>query len=251
MHAYYWHIGDYHSHTSHLEPMEDLAYRRILDRYYLEEGPLKAPSSAVARAIGLTPYQEQVDYVLTTFFIEKGGFWVCKCADAYIKKYHDHKEASARGGRATKKVSENNKLQGPFKAPTKAPSSEGEGPCKQPVTSNHKPVTNKDLKTLEQSALARAHFETFWNSGMRKIGKKKTKPLFTKILKSRKEPPEEFVQMLCQDIQNRLNNNQLGFSEMHPTTYLNGERWTDENGASQSEAESDRLWKAMQSRSMQ
>ena len=34
--------------------------------------------------------------------------------------------------------------------------------------------------------------------------------------------------MLIIDIKKRLASNQLGFKEMHPATYLNGERWEDE-----------------------
>ena len=39
MHFYSFNIGDYASHTRHLTPMEDLAYRRLLDIYYLHEQP--------------------------------------------------------------------------------------------------------------------------------------------------------------------------------------------------------------------
>jgi uncharacterized protein YdaU (DUF1376 family) len=37
MHYYQFNIGDYQSHTAHLTDMEDLAYRRLLDWYYLHE----------------------------------------------------------------------------------------------------------------------------------------------------------------------------------------------------------------------
>jgi uncharacterized protein YdaU (DUF1376 family) len=40
MNYYPFHVGDYAAHTAHLEPMEDLAYRRMLDAYYLRESPL-------------------------------------------------------------------------------------------------------------------------------------------------------------------------------------------------------------------
>ena len=49
MNYYPFHLGDYAAHTAHLEPMEDLAYRRMLDAYYLREAPLPR---AVDRAIG-------------------------------------------------------------------------------------------------------------------------------------------------------------------------------------------------------
>ena len=39
MHYYSFNIGDYASHTRHLTAIEDLAYRRLLDLYYLHEQP--------------------------------------------------------------------------------------------------------------------------------------------------------------------------------------------------------------------
>ena len=72
-------------------------------------------------------------------------------------------------------------------------------------------------------------FELFWAAGMRKVNKKKAKPLFLAFIKKAGATYEEaYTNNLIQDIQMRLNSNQLGFAEMHPTTYLNGERWNDE-----------------------
>lgn len=73
-------------------------------------------------------------------------------------------------------------------------------------------------------------FEQFWQAGMRKGNKKKARPLFNRLLKSYRNmsSPEGFTEMLIADIQARLKINQLGFAEMLPTTYLNGERWNDE-----------------------
>jgi len=72
-------------------------------------------------------------------------------------------------------------------------------------------------------------FELFWLAGMKKTNKKKAKPLFLTIIKKAGPTYEEATTtMLIGDIQKRLNSNQLGFAEMHPTTYLNGERWNDE-----------------------
>ena len=49
--------------------MEDLAYRRILDLYYLNEQPLNGCASDVARDIGLVGNVDEVEYVLNKFFI--------------------------------------------------------------------------------------------------------------------------------------------------------------------------------------
>lgn len=70
-------------------------------------------------------------------------------------------------------------------------------------------------------------FEIFWMSGMRKMKKKKAKKIFM-IRIENNDYPEQFTQMLVNDVHRRLSTNQLGFKEMHPTTYLNNERWDDE-----------------------
>ncbi|ENJ7583130.1 replication protein [Providencia rettgeri] len=72
----------------------------------------------------------------------------------------------------------------------------------------------------------------FWIAGMRKIGKEKSKAAFkSKFKEWRKETGgsiDEFAKFLADDIQCRLRTQQFGFDKMHPTTYLNGSRWTDE-----------------------
>jgi hypothetical protein len=40
--------------------------------------------------------------------------------------------------------------------------------------------------------------------------------------------PMEFAELLKSDVQYRINNNQFGIDKLHPSTYLNQQRWTDE-----------------------
>ncbi len=68
MHYFQFNIGDYASHTSRLTPLEDLAYRRMLDLYYLNEQPLNGCVTDVAREIGLSDHAGSVEYVLSKFF---------------------------------------------------------------------------------------------------------------------------------------------------------------------------------------
>lgn len=75
-----------------------------------------------------------------------------------------------------------------------------------------------------------AEFERFWLSGIRKTGKKQARAVFKKIL-SGKQQKIEFTDYLIKDVQWRLCAEQLGFAELHPTTYLRNERWTDERRA--------------------
>ena len=75
-------------------------------------------------------------------------------------------------------------------------------------------------------------FDQFWESGIRKVNKKASKPKFAAMLKKYSKPDGptcyDLTNNVISDIKARLESGQLGFSEMHPTTYLNGERWNDE-----------------------
>ena len=71
------------------------------------------------------------------------------------------------------------------------------------------------------------HFEIFWQAGLVKVKKKNARVSFKKAIKGRKDT-FAFTEMLVDDIQKRLEINQFGFSSLHPTSYLNGERWEDE-----------------------
>ena len=69
MHYYQFNIGDYVSHTRHLSPIEDIAYRRLLDAYYLSERPLNIGVTSVARQIGMREFEQEVRLVLEEFFL--------------------------------------------------------------------------------------------------------------------------------------------------------------------------------------
>lgn len=75
MNYYPFHVGDYTSHTAHLEPIEDLAYRRALDAYYLREGPLPSDPAEVARLIRMRGHLVEVESVLREFFAEAPEGW--------------------------------------------------------------------------------------------------------------------------------------------------------------------------------
>ena len=101
MHYYQFNIGDYASHTRHLSLIEDLAYRRLLDLYYLHERPLNDCSASVARLIGMAEYHEQVEAVLVEFFEHIDGGYVNQRADKEISHFHSKLEQASRAGKAS------------------------------------------------------------------------------------------------------------------------------------------------------
>lgn len=76
MHYYQFNIGDYQSHTAHLEPLEDLAYRRLLDWCYLHERPLPADIEQISKLIRMRSHSECIASVLREFFdLTPDGWW--------------------------------------------------------------------------------------------------------------------------------------------------------------------------------
>ena len=99
MNFYPFHIGDYAAHTRHLSFMEDLAYRRLIDQYYLDECPLKGDPSLIARRIGMSDFSSDVEYILQTFFDRNGDLWISKRCDDEIAKYQLKAESARNANR--------------------------------------------------------------------------------------------------------------------------------------------------------
>lgn len=106
MHYYSFHIGDYMSHTRHLSLIEDLAFRRLLDFYYLHEQPIKQRD--IARQIGMREHEQDVLTVLNEFFVSTEDGFVNPRADKEILDFKSHQAKSAWGAfvRDNKKISE-------------------------------------------------------------------------------------------------------------------------------------------------
>jgi uncharacterized protein YdaU (DUF1376 family) len=143
MHYYQFHIGDYKSHTHHLSLMEDLAYRRLLDYYFLHEQPIKHRD--IARQIGMREHEEDVMTVLNEFFISTADGFVSPRADKEIKQYKEFSEAGKRGAAKRWSTPPNGEANSP--------------PNATPIaTNNHKPITNNQDKNKRGSRLAQDLF---------------------------------------------------------------------------------------------
>lgn len=97
MNFYPFHIGDYISHTRHLSLLEDLAYRRLLDAYYLSEKPFVGSPADIAKEIGMMSEIEEVYYVLQRFFESTENGWINKRCDEEIAKYQAMKDGGRKG----------------------------------------------------------------------------------------------------------------------------------------------------------
>ncbi|MCK5613417.1 conserved phage C-terminal domain-containing protein [Candidatus Pacearchaeota archaeon] len=101
MHYYQFNIGDYASHTKGLSLIEDLAYRRLIDQYYLDERALNGCSTDVARMIGMRDFSEDVDYILSRFFEKDGDDWNHSRINSEILSFKDKQEKNSKAGKVS------------------------------------------------------------------------------------------------------------------------------------------------------
>ena len=148
MHYFQFNIGDYASHTSRLTPLEDLAYRRMLDLYYLNEQPLNGCVTDVARELGLSEHVSEVKYVLEKFFTESETGFSQKRIDLEIKKYKSNAKNKSKAGKASAKarqVKASSKVTGVKQALNTTSTDEQLNINHKPITINQEPVSNKDI----------------------------------------------------------------------------------------------------------
>lgn len=101
MYYYQFCIGDYTSHTSHLDLIEDIAYRRMLDWYYTHEKPLPLDVQEVARLIRMRDHAAAIGDVLREFFEETESGWRSSRVEREISNYKAKIEQASRAGKAS------------------------------------------------------------------------------------------------------------------------------------------------------
>ena len=207
MHYYTFNIGDYARRTKYLDLMEDLAYRRLLDLYYLNEQPFAQDCTVLARKIGMKEHTEAVQFVLDEFF--PNG--INRHADAEITRVREKSEKARqsalkrhKGANAQRTQSEGNATQYPI-------------PNTQLKDSVQTSCTKRVQKTAE-------HFEEFWRQYPIKKNKKRARDIW------KNKQLDKIAFILIEDVmrRNESDNDWARGYIPHATTYLNGERWEDE-----------------------
>lgn len=135
MNFYDFHIGDYASRTAHLEPMEDLAYRRLLDLYYVREGSLPLDTKEIARLVRLRGQEDTIQAVLAEFFVKGDSGWThdrCESviAAAVDKRNKARASAAQRWGNANAMPTHSERI-------AKAMPTQSEGNAPSPTTQSH------------------------------------------------------------------------------------------------------------------
>jgi uncharacterized protein YdaU (DUF1376 family) len=177
MNYYPFHLGDYAIDTAHLSNDEDLCYRRAIDLYMLQEGPLKADEANAKQTLSrrLRVAEQTLENVLNEFFTLTEYGWEHARCDAEIAKFRAKSERAKEAGRLGGKGKQANAKQTPSKRLANAK-----------LTNNQEPITNNQDK-LKENALtlpfSDTDFADAWHDWTqhRKEKKKPLTPTSTKL----------------------------------------------------------------------
>ena len=159
MNYYPFHIGDYSAHTGHLDPMEDIAYRRMLDAYYLAEGPLPLDVERVCRLIRMRDHAALVRDVLNEFFVQTDEGWRHARCDAEIgRKQEKADKARASAGKRwhSEKAADETVSDSERNANAMRTHSEGNAPNSQEPIANSQKEEEKKESVQKRTPISRA-----------------------------------------------------------------------------------------------
>jgi uncharacterized protein YdaU (DUF1376 family) len=208
---YKFHIGDYITHTKHISDAEDLAYRRLLDLYYMSEKPIALDVKLVARKIGMEI--EETESVLVEFFDKQDDGYHNNRADVEIAKYQSqvatNREIGKRGGRPKSLI---NKGLQTIKTESVTESDTNTNPKKIQIQNKNNNISSK--------------FDEFWQlwpSSKRKVAKSTCE---TKWIKHKLD---DVADRIFSHVSALKTSEQwtTGF-EPAPLTYINQKRWEDD-----------------------
>jgi uncharacterized protein YdaU (DUF1376 family) len=208
---YKFYLGDYITHTNHLSDAEDLAYRRLLDLYYISEKPIPLETESVARKIRLD--LDITESVLGEFF-DKGvdGHRNSRC-DAEIAKYQhqveNNRTLGKRGGRPKK--------------------TESITESKPKVNPKQIQIQNKNISSVTPTTSRFNEFWASWPSSKRKVARAECEKKWFKL------NLDKVADSIIASVGKLKNTEQwtTGFDPA-PLTYINQRRWEDDAGEQQS-----------------
>ena len=203
---YKFHLGDYITHTTHLSDAEDLAYRRLLDLYYMSEKLIPLNIESVSRKIRID--LDITESVLGEFFERtENGYFNHRCHVEVTKYQHqveNNRQLGKRGGRPKKT----------------------ESVIESKPNLNPKKIKKENINTISSVTPTTSRFDEFWNnwpSSKRKVARSACKakwdrqaldPLTSKInaVVTRLKASTQWIE---------------GF-DPSPLTFINQKRWEDD-----------------------
>lgn len=232
MHYYQFNIGDYMRDTAHLDEMEDLAYRRMLDLYYLREGPLPADVKEIAKLIRMRTHSECIAYVLQEYFkLTEKGYENSKCDEVLSKIYSKSEKAKAAAEKRWNNQQHKNANASPEQSECNA---DAMLPNTHNLDTQYLDTQNKDLADSGESACAskefvEQEFNRFWKHYPTKKSKATAKKSFQKLVAGKSEGKVKFwVDMILNYHFECIENEHIGAKQLYAATLINEKRWEDD-----------------------
>ncbi len=203
---YKFHLGDYITHTTHLSDAEDLAYRRLLDLYYISEKQIPLNTESVSRKIRID--LDIVETVLEEFFERTDeGYFNSRC-DAEIARYNKQVETNRSLG----------KMGGRPKKTESVPKRNPKLTLKE---------EDKDINTISSVAPTTSRFNDFWSAwppSKRKVAKTACEA------KWKRQALDPFADKIIASVTRlRASEQWLTGFDPAPLTFLNQKRWEDDS----------------------
>ena len=236
MHYYQFNLGDYAAKTQHLDEMEDLAYRRMIDLYMRLESPLPNDEKEIARLIRMRSHTESISNVLRDFFELTHNGYVDQSLQDIVDKYKEKsykakKSAEARWKKESpvdRKNTDANALE-----------TQCEGNANhKPITNNQEPITKNHKTNKKLPSVYTEEFETIWkivSEGYKKTNDEKGNKIQAlkswNKLNTSEELKQQILTSLDKQIKDRINFKSRGFEvsyAKHFSTWINQRGWEDE-----------------------
>ena len=224
MHYYTFNIGDYMRDTAHLDDMEDLAYRRMLDLYYLRESPLPKSIPEIAKLVRMRTHCESIANVLREFFVLSDLGYVNSKADATLSKIYSK---SDKAKAAAEKRWEKQEVKNANALPT---DSECNADGMLPINLLTQDLKHNNLVDSVEPTIdfVSIEFDRFWRNYPTRKAKDTAERAFKKLVKGKKESQVRFyVDMILNYHLDCIDRGEIGADKLHASTLINQQRWKD------------------------
>lgn len=235
MNFYPFHIGDYASATRHLSWIEDAAYRRLLDVYYVKEEPLPMDVSQVYRLVvaSTDEQREAVDVVLGEFFIcMEDGYHHTRC-DAEIQCANEKKNKASQSAQERWRIAREKEIakQSNNECNTDAmrtheyiDANASKTPCEGNAPNPNPKVNLKPTHAQARKAASPEGFAEFWLAYPKKVGKGAAEAAWRKL----RPPLPSCLNAVSAAATSNDWTKEGGRYIPNPATWINQRRWEDE-----------------------
>jgi uncharacterized protein YdaU (DUF1376 family) len=177
MNFYAFHIGDYASSTRHLSWIEDAAYRRLLDWYYVREEQFPLDHRQIYRLVAASTdeQREAVDQVLSEFFVQTESGYMHERCESEIYCANDKKNKASLSAQERWRIARESDCALPVQSERNASASNSE--CERiaivgkTACEGNAPNPNPNPNPNKTTTREPVGFAEFWAAYPKKVGK--------------------------------------------------------------------------------